>query len=58
MVPAGTGKTTLAKLLVNNLNCEYLYINASVMKEVLKLLEIKYQVLLVQCHLNLLRWLF
>jgi len=27
--PAGTGKTTLAKLLVNNLNCEYLYINAS-----------------------------
>ena len=27
--PAGTGKTTLAKLLVKNLNCEYLYINAS-----------------------------
>ena len=27
--PAGTGKTTLAKLLVNNLDCEYLYINAS-----------------------------
>jgi len=27
--PAGTGKTTLAKLLVNNLNCDYLYINAS-----------------------------
>ena len=26
---AGTGKTTLAKLLVNNLECEYLYINAS-----------------------------
>jgi DNA polymerase III delta prime subunit len=26
---AGTGKTTLAKLLVNNINCEYLYINAS-----------------------------
>jgi DNA polymerase III delta prime subunit len=27
--PAGTGKTTLAKLLTKNLNCEYLYINAS-----------------------------
>ena len=27
--PAGTGKTTLAKLIVNNLNCNYLYINAS-----------------------------
>ena len=27
--PAGTGKTTLAKLLVNNLDCSYLYINAS-----------------------------
>jgi len=27
--PAGTGKTTLAKLLVKNLDCEYLYINAS-----------------------------
>ena len=26
---AGTGKTTLAKLLVNNIECEYLYINAS-----------------------------
>jgi len=26
---AGVGKTTLAKLLVNNLNCDYLYINAS-----------------------------
>ena len=26
---AGCGKTTLAKLLVNNLNCDYLYINAS-----------------------------
>ena len=26
---AGTGKTTLAKLLVNNLNCVYLYLNAS-----------------------------
>lgn len=25
----GLGKTTLAKLLVNNLNCSYLYINAS-----------------------------
>jgi len=25
----GTGKTTLAKLIVKNLNCEYLYINAS-----------------------------
>ena len=27
--PAGTGKTTLAKLIVNNLDCEFLYINAS-----------------------------
>lgn len=27
--PAGTGKTTLAKIIVKNLNCEYLYINAS-----------------------------
>ena len=26
---AGTGKTTLAKLLVGNINCDYLYINAS-----------------------------
>ena len=26
---AGTGKTTLAKLLVNNKDCDYLYINAS-----------------------------
>lgn len=25
----GTGKTTLAKLLVNSLNCDYIYINAS-----------------------------
>jgi DNA polymerase III delta prime subunit len=27
--PSGTGKTTLAKLIVGNLNCDYLYINAS-----------------------------
>ena len=27
--PAGCGKTTLAKLIVNNLNCDYLYIHAS-----------------------------
>ena len=27
--PAGTGKTTLAKLIVGNLDCDYLYINAS-----------------------------
>jgi replication factor C small subunit len=27
--PAGTGKTTLAKLIVNNLDCDYMYINAS-----------------------------
>ncbi len=27
--PKGTGKTTLAKLLVNNLKCDYIYINAS-----------------------------
>ena len=26
---AGTGKTTLAKLLINNIECDYLYINAS-----------------------------
>ena len=27
--PAGTGKTTLAKLIVKNLNCDHIYINAS-----------------------------
>jgi replication factor C small subunit len=27
--PAGTGKTTLAKLIVNNIKCDYLYLNAS-----------------------------
>ena len=27
--PAGTGKTTLAKLIINNLECDYVYINAS-----------------------------
>jgi len=27
--PAGTGKTTLAKLIVNNLDCDFMYINAS-----------------------------
>ena len=27
--PAGTGKTTLAKIIVHNLNCSHLYINAS-----------------------------
>lgn len=27
--PAGTGKTTLAKLIVENIDCDYLYINAS-----------------------------
>jgi replication factor C small subunit len=26
---AGTGKTTLAKLIVNNIKCDYIYINAS-----------------------------
>lgn len=26
---AGTGKTTLAKIIVNTINCDYLYINAS-----------------------------
>jgi DNA polymerase III delta prime subunit len=26
---AGTGKTTLAKILMNNIDCDYLYINAS-----------------------------
>ena len=26
---AGTGKTTLAKLIINNLDCDYIYINAS-----------------------------
>ena len=27
--PAGTGKTTLAKLIVHNLDCDYIYINSS-----------------------------
>ena len=27
--PAGTGKTTLAKLIVSNLDCDYIYINSS-----------------------------
>ena len=27
--PAGTGKTTLAKILVNSIECDYIYINAS-----------------------------
>ena len=27
--PAGTGKTTLAKLIVKNLDCDHIYINAS-----------------------------
>ena len=27
--PPGCGKTTLAKIIVNNLNCDYLYINSS-----------------------------
>jgi replication factor C small subunit len=27
--PPGCGKTTLAKLIINNLDCDYLYINAS-----------------------------
>ena len=27
--PAGTGKTTLAKLIVNSINCDYIIINAS-----------------------------
>ena len=27
--PSGTGKTTLAKIIVNNLDCDHLYINAS-----------------------------
>jgi replication factor C small subunit len=27
--PAGTGKTTIAKIIVKNIPCEYLYINAS-----------------------------
>ena len=26
---AGTGKTTLAKIITNNIDCDYLYINAS-----------------------------
>ena len=25
---AGTGKTTLAKIVVNNIDCDYMYINA------------------------------
>ena len=31
---AGTGKTTLAKLLVKNIECDYLYINASDVRRV------------------------
>ena len=27
--PAGSGKTTLAKIIVKNLDCDYIYINAS-----------------------------
>ena len=27
--PAGSGKTTLAKIIIKNLECDYLYINAS-----------------------------
>ena len=27
--PAGTGKTTAAKLIVNNINCDFIYINCS-----------------------------
>ena len=27
--PPGTGKTTLAKIIVNNIDCDYLYINAT-----------------------------
>ena len=27
--PAGTGKTTLAKLIIKNIECDHLYINAS-----------------------------
>lgn len=27
--PAGTGKTTIAKMIVKNIECDYLYINAS-----------------------------
>ena len=27
--PAGTGKTTLSKIIINNLDCDYIYINAS-----------------------------
>jgi replication-associated recombination protein RarA len=53
--PAGCGKTTLAKLIVNNLDCDYLYINASVMKGVLKQSEIKYKGLQALFHLNLLK---
>ena len=26
---AGTGKTTLAKLIIKNIECDYIYINAS-----------------------------
>jgi len=27
--PAGTGKTTLAKIIIGNIDCDHLYINAS-----------------------------
>ena len=35
----GSGKTTLAKLIVKNLDCDYLYINASDENEEIQLLS-------------------
>jgi len=54
----GTGKTTLAKLIVNNIDCDFLYINASdEMRGGSTLLEIKCRVLPQVLHLNPLRLL-
>lgn len=52
----GTGKTTLAKLIVNNIDCDFLYINASDERGS-TLLEIKYRVLPQVLHSNPLRLL-
>jgi len=55
--PAGTGKTTLAKLCVQNLDCDHLYINASD-ERVLKRFVIKYKDLRALLLLNHLKWSF
>ena len=44
---AGTGKTTLARLIVNQLNCDVLYINASDERGIDTIREKLYHLLLV-----------